>query len=85
MDHVLDTPSDFLNSTPSDDSSQLRCQRCGSAWLMRSRRRWWERLLPRLSSSRPFRCHGCGTRNWFQMSAPDTTAKTETFESLLFR
>jgi hypothetical protein len=86
MAHVLSTPSDLVHSTPSDDSPNKRCQRCGSEWLVRSRRRWWERLLlPRLKSSRPFRCRGCGTRKWFHVSTPRATGKNETFESLLFR
>jgi DNA-directed RNA polymerase subunit RPC12/RpoP len=35
------------------------CPHCGSAEFIRSRRRWYERVL---LVSRAYRCHGCGRR-----------------------
>ncbi len=57
-----------------DDHPHPHCRKCGSEWLVRSRRRWWERLIRRLNYSRPYRCRGCGARSWFPIDASETVA-----------
>jgi len=67
-------------------AESLFCAKCGSEWLVRSRRHWWERALPFLKNLRPYRCHGCGARRWLRVAkhAGSDNVGPET-PSLLFR
>lgn len=40
------------------------CPRCAGPNLRRSQVRFYEKLRKALSSSRPYRCNGCGLRFW---------------------
>jgi len=42
----------------------LRCPRCQSGHVHRSRVRWYERPVKLATSRRPYRCHACGWRGW---------------------
>jgi hypothetical protein len=44
--------------------SMLRCPRCQSAHVHRSRLRLYERPFKLVTSRRPHRCHDCGWRGW---------------------
>jgi len=72
---------------PVEDPLHLRCLKCGSDWLVRSRRRWWERVFPYLSYWRPYRCRGCGMRGWHRIIEDHGSGNDETSgaASLLFR
>ena len=68
-----------------EDEQDLRCLKCGSGWMARSRRRWWERLFRSLSYWRPYRCHGCGVRSWYRIGKPDDEPQTGGIASFLIR
>jgi ribosomal protein L37AE/L43A len=42
------------------DKGKMSCPYCGRPEVERSRRRWWERLMPGLR--RIYRCGSCGQR-----------------------
>jgi hypothetical protein len=44
----------------------LSCRGCQSTGLRRSRLRWWERPLKRLTLRRPYRCLRCQWRGWLK-------------------
>lgn len=44
----------------------MACRRCGARDFHRSRVRWWERPLKVVTARRPYRCHTCGRRGWFE-------------------
>ena len=44
------------------NGAMMKCPKCGSAYVRRSRIRWWERPFLRYSPKTPHRCEECAWR-----------------------
>jgi hypothetical protein len=65
---------------PAGVAGAATCRACGSPYLRRVRRRWWEALLTRFSRRRAFQCEECEWRGRFvpeQIFEPDRQVGAE--------